>query len=325
MPSPSTSLATLRPDLAGSLEEYDLVADRQGFIASRVLPVFEVAKASGKFGKIPIEQLLQNRDTKRAPGTGYSRGSFTFTDLGYATEEHGAEEPVDDREASLYRDYFSAEQVASNRAYDAVLRNAEMRAAALLFNATAFAAQKTTVTNEWDDAANATPITDVEAAVQTIWTRTGLWPNALIINRLVFRNLRNCEQIIERIQSAGAGNATKPSDITAAMLAAVFDLEEVIVSGLPKNAAKEGQPASIAPIWSSEYAMIARIARSQDVREPCLGRTFHWGEDGSQIGGTVETYRDETVRSDVVRVRHDVDELLIHSEAAQLLENITTA
>ena len=61
MPSPSTALATLRPDLGGSFEEFDLAMDRQGFIATRVLPVLEVAKASGVFGKIPIEQLLKVR------------------------------------------------------------------------------------------------------------------------------------------------------------------------------------------------------------------------------------------------------------------------
>jgi hypothetical protein len=324
MASPSATLATLRPDLAASLMEYDLAADRAGFIAQRVAPVLEVAKQAGTFGKIPIEQLLQTRDTKRAPGSGYSRGSFTFTSASYSCEEHGAEEPIDDREADMYREFFDAEQVAALRAYDAVLRNAEIRMAALLFNATTFTSQTTAIVEEWDDYASAAPIDDVETAVRAVWNRCGLWPNALILNRMVFRNLRNCEQIIERIQSAGAGSATKPTDITPAMLASVFDLEEVIVSGPPKNAATEGQDVSISPIWSNEYAMVAKLARSNDVREPCIARTMHWGEDGSQIGGTIETYRDETVRSDIVRVRHDVDELVMYTEAAQLFDNVTT-
>jgi hypothetical protein len=107
------------------------------------------------------------------------------------------------------------------------------------------------------------------------------------------------------------------------MLAQVFDLDEVIVAGSPKNSAKEGQTVSVAEIWDDEYAMVARVARSSDMREPCIGRTFHWSEDGSSIGGTVETYRDEPVRSNIVRVRHDVDELLLITAAAQLLDNVT--
>lgn len=326
MPSPSTSLATLRPDIAGSLMEFDLAMDRAGFIWNRVLPVFEVQKSSGKFGRIPVEQLLQNRDTKRAAGAGYSRGKFTFTDDSYATEEHGAEEPVDDREAKMYADYFSAEAIAAQRAYDVVLRNAERRVADLIFNASTWTGGDltTAVSNEWDDHGTATPIDDVEAAVLKVYDNSGMWPNSLVINRKVFRNLRQCEQIIERIASSGAGNPTKASDVTTAMLAAVFDLPNIIVGGSSKNTASEGQPAGFGQIWSDEYAMVCRIASGNDIKEPCIGRVFHWGEDGSSVMGTVESYRDETVRSDIMRVRHDVDEKVLYAEMGHLLSNITT-
>jgi hypothetical protein len=324
MPAPSSALSTLRPDIAGSLMEFDLAMDREGFVWNRVMPVFETQKSSGKFGLIPVEQLLQNRDTARSPGSGYSRGKWKFTDASFATVEHGAEEPVDDREAALYADYFDAEVVSGQRAQDAVLRNAEKRVADLLFNATTFSGKTAAVTNEWDDAANATPIIDVETAVRAIWSASGLWPNALVINRHVFRNLRNCDEIIERINSAGAGNATKADDITAAMLARVFDLSQVIVAGSAKAGNNEGQAFSASKIWSDEYALVCRVATTNDIREPCIGRIFHWAEDGSNIGGTIETYRDETVRSDIVRCRHDVDEKTLHLEGGYLLSNITT-
>lgn len=321
MPSPTAALSTLRPDLGGSFMEFSTAMDRQGFIGHRALPVFETMKQSGPFGKIPIEQLLQSPDTARAPGSGYSRGKFTFGTDTYACEEHGFEEPVDDREAAMYSDYFVAEQISAERALDAVLRNAEQRIADLLFNATTFTPQ--TVTNEWDDSANATPISDVETAVQAVYAASGLWPNALIINRKVFRNLRNVAEIIDRIKYSGHVDP-RAENITVEVLAQVFDLEMVLVAGGTKNTANEGATASLAPVWSDEYAMVARVARTRDIREPCVGRTFHWGEDGSSVGGTVETYRDETVRSEIVRVRHDVDEKTLLVEAAKLLDNITT-
>ncbi len=324
MPAPSTALSTLRPDIAGSLMEFDLAMDREGFVWNRVMPVFEARKSSGQFGKIPIEQLLQNRDTVRAPGSGYSRGKFTFEPVSFATIENGAEEPIDDRESELYAEYFDAEVIAGQRAQDVVLRNAEKRVAALLFNATTFSGHTSAITNEWDDYSNATPINDVETAVRAVWTACGLWPNSLTINRHVFRNLRNCDQIIERINSQGAGSATKASDITAEMLARVFDLAQVIVAGGTKNSAAEGQAFAADKIWSDEYALISRVATSNDIKEPCVGRVFHWGEDGSSVGGTMETYRDETVRANIVRCRHDVDEKLLYADAGYLLSNITT-
>mgnify|MGYP006969520567 CR=1 FL=1 len=92
MPSSSASLATQRPDLA-SFEEFDLEMQKRGYIGNRVLPVIEVGKQAGPFGKITLESLLQNRQTSRAAGAGYNRTNWKFTNSSYATEEHGIEEP----------------------------------------------------------------------------------------------------------------------------------------------------------------------------------------------------------------------------------------
>jgi hypothetical protein len=324
MPSPSTSLSTQRPDLATFLE-YDLESEKNGYVASQVFPVIDVASQAGVFGKIPLEQLLQARDTKRSPGSGYARGNWTFTSSTYATEEHGAEEPVDDREAKMYAEYFQAEQISTMRAFSAVLRNAEQRVADAVFNTTTWtgAPLTTAVSIEWSTVATAVPLTNVEAAVNKVYDGSGLWPNALVINRKVFRNLRRCAQVIDAIEASGAGSPAKASDVTTAMLAAAFDLDYVIVAGNSKNSAAEGQAATPVQIWSSEYAMVCRIATGGDMKEACIGRTFHWSQDGSSIGGTVETYREEQTRSDIVRVRHDVDEIVLYPEAGHLLSNIT--
>ena len=326
MASPTSSLATLRPDLASSLLEFDLAMDRRGFIAQQVASVIPVASQAGTFGKIPVEQLLQTRETRRSPGSGYARGNWTFGTATYTCEEHGAEEPIDDREVKMYAQYFDAETISTSRAYDAVLRNAEIRMSSLIFNASTWNTSdlKTAVSDEWDDLANAKPIDDVEAAVRKVWAGCGMWPNALVINRHVFRNLRRCAQVIDAIESDGAGFATRQKDVTAAQLAAVFDLPYIIISGSAKNTATEGQSVTFDKVWSDEYAMVCRVAETLDPREPCIARTFHWADDGSQIDGRVESYREEKVRSDIIRVRHDVDEIVMYKEMGHLLENITT-
>jgi len=327
MPISASTAATvnLRPDLAASFE-FDVEAEKQGFVGMQVLPVVDVGLQSDNPGRIPLEQLLFNGDTARASGSGYNRGSYKFERWTYATDEHGWEEPVDDRDKKRYQNIFKAEQIAMMRATNVVLRNQEMRTSAAVFSSAVWTGSPltTAITNEWDDFTNAVPVTDVEAAVRKVYDGSGLWANALVINRKVFRNLRNCAQVIDRVESGGAGDASKASDITAQMLAKVFDLEYIIVAGNSKNSANEGQAATPAQIWSDEYAMVCRISNSADMRDPCIGRTFHWSEDGSSIGGTVEQYRDETVRGDIIRVRHDVDEVIMYPQAGHLLSNITT-
>lgn len=325
MGSPSTSIATLRPDLA-SFEQFNLAMDREGFIGHRVLTVIDVAKQSGSFGRIKLADLLQNRETERAPGAGYSRGSWKFDKQAFACDEHGAEEPVDDVESKMYAEYFDAEQVCTQRAFDVVLRNAERRIAAAVFNTGTWTGGALTTAvaggKEWSVAADALPITDIKAAKKKVWDGCGLWPNALVLNRHVFNNLRECAQIIERVKYSGFQDPVA-SKISAAALAQVFDLEFILIAGSAKNSANEGQAAALASIWDDEKAMVCRIGTTNDFREPCIGRVLHWNGDGSEIDGRVETYRDESIRGDVVRVRHQVDELILYPQCGHLITNVS--
>lgn len=321
MPNPSSSLATLRPDLGGSFMEFDLEMANQGFIGHQVMPSFEVQKASGNFGKIPIEQLLKSMPTERAPGGGYNRAMWTFEPDTFITREYGHEEPVDDNEAEIYSDYFEAEMVSAERARRIVMEAEERRIAALIQNASAY--NTVGISDEWDDATAADPITDVNGAVDRLWAK-GIIANALILTRKQFRSLRVCDSVTEKIASFGAGSAIKQRDIGLDALRAVFDLDYIFVAGGIKNTAADGLAASCTGIWNDEYVGVTRVPNSRDIREPGFGRTFHWGLDGSNIGGAMETYRDESVRSNIVRCRHQVQAKVLYAEAMELLSNAIT-
>ncbi len=300
--------------------------DASGYVAYQVLPTFEVDHQRGTYPVIPLGEMLRNADVKRNNKSGYNRVDWNFSEAEYACREYGVEGPVDERAKNAYADYFDAEVETARIIRSLVLREAEKRVAEKVFNPTTFSGQATAITNEWDDihTSDADPIGDVNDAVNAIYDRTGVWANALVVNRKVFRNLRRLDAIKESIESGGVGDPTKASDITPAMLARVFDLDQVIVAGGTRNMSNKGQEADPEQIWSSEYAMVTRIATAEGFGEPCLGRTFHWSQDGSMPRGTVETYREEAIRGDVVRVRHDVDEKLLYAEVSQLLSNITT-
>lgn len=325
MPAPSGSLATLRPEL-GSLMEFDLTRNRSGFIAYRVLPIMQVAKQAGTYGVIPTEQLGKLADVTRTSKGGYNRINWTLDDASFATKEYGLEGVVDDRNANLYRDYFDAEMATAQLVLHNVLAKAEIRVASAVFNTTTFtgASLTTAVGTEWSTAASAVPITDVFAAAQIVRNNCGQYPDSLIISRKVFRNLQNNAQLIERIESAGAGSPSKPSDITAQMVARCLDIDQVIVADSSYDTTKEGQTTTFGDIWDDEYAMLCVLGREGDsIERPSIGRTFHWSEDGSTPGGTVETYDSVEVRGRVVRVRHEVQEKIIYPECGHLLSNIT--
>jgi len=317
MPRPTSATTVVRPDLQEALFEHVEAL----FIGTSLFPVFPSIQKSGGYPVIPAESLLKLQGSlKRAPRAAYARGDWEFERGTFACEEYGFEEPVDDAEAAAYAQYFDAEMVSGEIARNTLLRTQEKRILDILQDTGTFT--PTAITNEWDDAANATPIDDVNARKLAIYNATGVKPNAMVIAYSTFLNLGVCDQIVDRIKYTNPG--VQRGEIPAALLALAFGLEDVLVADQIYDSAAEGQETSINTLWSNEYAMVCRIARNaRNLREPCIGRTFLWTED-SPDNAMVESYRDNSRRSDIIRVRQHTDEVMVMTACANLLSNITT-
>ena len=69
---------------------------------------------------------------------------------------------------------------------------------------------------------------------------------------------------------------------------------------------------------------MARIATNpMDLEEPCIGRTFRWTAENPDDEPVVEEYREEQIRGNVYRVRHDVTEKYVFTACAMVLTNIS--
>ncbi len=316
---PTSSIATLRPELGGSLQQYDLQASRLGFVGLQMAPVIEVAQASGIFGRMKIGDLLKDETTERAVGGHYNRSSGDFDNLTFATKENGFEEPVDDRQAKLFVQFFDAEVIAAMRTRDIILRNHEKRVA-LLGDAIP-GGQATAATALWSAKATADPVQDVTNASVALYERTGLVANMVMIPWKALQVVKNADNLIDRIKFTGLQDPNRRG-INLDAMAAAFDVARVVSAGAQKNTANEALAAVLASVWTDTRVIVARVPETADPVEPGWARTYHWGEDGSTIGTTMETYRDEPRRSDIVRGRQDTDEKIVYAEAAQVITGV---
>lgn len=322
MASPSSALTTVDNAALGSYAEARFAELSQGYAASQILRVTPVRQQSGTFGKIILEEWLQaTMNLKRASGASYQRLPQTFTTDTFTCVEYGIEVPVDDREKAMYAGLLQAEQFAVDKAIHTILKEAEARVAALLFSATYTG--DATLSNAVDTAAwssTGNPLLDVTVAKKDFFLNTGYYPNALIVNPYVLDIMRKNSNVTAAIASSGAGSPIGVGQITAQQVAEAVGVNRVIVAG----GATQGTAAGLAGyIWSSSYAMLVRVAETDDFSEPCIGRTFHWSEDGSALGGKVEMYREEARRADIVRVRHDVHEKLLHTQMGFMITGVT--
>ncbi|MEM8493764.1 MAG: hypothetical protein AAF663_00070 [Planctomycetota bacterium] len=312
-PSPSKTLATLRPDLGGSFMEFDLEANMNGFIGLSVFTPIEVDYPADTFGRVKMSSLLkQVPNTERAPGSTYARDRFEFEDDSYKTRDNGVEYPIDDRNNRAHRNYINAELAAARKGRNTVLTAHESRVSAALAAST-----NTTgvVGGAWSAVATCKPLDDVDAAIAAMWDR-GIIANTLVISWKLYRFLRRASQLTVRLEQT---NQAQPSVIRDTQLAELFDLDQVLIAG----GRKLGSTASsVRGLWSDTEAYVTRVDNSIDIEEPCVGRTLHYSDDGSALGGVIEEYRDESRRSNMIRTRMDTDEKTLFPEAIQKITGV---
>lgn len=307
MPYPSSPSTFERPDLGLAYEQFDLLSHMQGFVGLRVFTPIRVAVASGNYTKIPLAQLLNDDlNVKRAPGAGYARGSLVFEQGRFACTERGAEEVLDDRERAVYGyTGIRFEQLSADRAVSRVLRNAEMEIAALV--QTTVGSNATNAGTVWSTHASATPRKDVLAARESFRMANGFYPNAIVIPAPAHANLIQCTEVLD-ILKYGAVPGVDPTKVDEAALAAIFQIPNVIIAGAVKNTKPSTQTPTLSDIWNKGIVTLCHIAQTEDLREPCMGRTFMFEDI------VVEQYRDEPKRSDVIRARIDLDVTTVHAE-----------
>jgi hypothetical protein len=321
----TNSTALYRPDLGIAVMEY-VEGPTMGLIGLELMPIFPVDFPAFTFPVIPKEVLLKLPDTSRSPRGNYNRGDWKYEEGRYNTgHEHGWEEPIDDSERAMIetRTPGMADFVATRRAMNFVLKGQEYRISNKLFNASNFTAHA--ITNEWDDFANATPISDVKAAKIAFRLQCGMLPDALVINWTVLQNLKSCTQIVDRLKYTYPGIDIEA--MGASELARILDVPRVIVGGAIYDSAGKNVTSVLTDVWSDEYAALVKIVpNSQDITAPGLGWTFLWTAD-SPDNAIVETYREDQIRSDIIRVRHNTDECLLKSydENGNVVSDIAAA
>ncbi len=312
----SGTYATPRLDLGVAFQEHAM--DIADFVGLKVFPIFRTMKRDGTFSAITRETLLQDAETRRAARATYNRINMGAKDKSYACEEYGVEQVVDDSERAFYASDFDAESAAMMISARVLQLQHEERVAALIQDTAVFtgAAYFTDYSaSPWSTVSTDIPSQIIDAA-EKVRQNCGMQANALILSAAQVPNLLKNTKI--QAQFPGAPLITLKMIEQA--LPSIFGLERLIVGKARKNTAKEGQTFSGADVWTDVHVMVGVVCDDgAPLSEPCLGRTFLWTPD-SPTDSVAEMYREEQSRGDVLRVRQNVDELLLDKNFGHLLD-----
>lgn len=303
---PESTTVSLRTDLSQTFQEFNDTAAALKFIADKASPVFESAEASANFPVMKRENFQKNSDDARADGAAFNRIVGEFGNGTFSTDEHGLEYPVTDRMRRRYATFFDAEAGATRILWYKMKLNRERRVAA---SYVAAGLTNHNVGTAWSTVATADPASDIQTGVETLEDNCGCDASelSLIIPRADFREALRTGAIIEQAKYTFPG--IRPALLSKAQLAAILGIKEVLVARGSYDTAIEGETISMSSIWTAGITYLVLLSDPGDPLEvPSAFRTVLWTANAPELP-VVESYREEKVTADIVRIRDDTDEI----------------
>ena len=174
---------------------------------------------------------------------------------------------------------------------------------------------------QWDND-NATPIDDMEVMKSVMEKLTGYTPNVLAIGQPVWRGLKKCPQILDRI--TGGSTSINPAKVTRQMVASLLEIEDLVVLSAVENTAGHGNEMVGDYIFGKQGLLMYRDA-DIGVETPTACRTFTWRQyAGNRNGTRILKWRDESVHSDIIEVESTYDHHIVAPDLGIFLSTLVS-
>lgn len=313
--------------------------DQNEFVAGRVFPIVPVQKQADKFYTYDRAYWYSNNMQLRAPSTESAGGGYKVTTDTYSCDVYALHKDIadqiranEDTPLSSDRDAVEWLNLQSLIKKEADFAANYMAGGIWTFEADGVASSPTAAASfdptnasandklHWSDPSS-TPIEDIRQAKTYIKAKTGYTPNTLTLGQRVYDALADHPDLIDRIkygQTAGA-----PAMTTRQAMAALFEVNEVLISGAVINSANEGAAESNDFIVG-KHALLSYKPQRPSILVPSAGYTFGWtGYLGGGVGAfQISKFRMEALKSDRVEGEMAYDQKLVSADLGYFFDGI---
>jgi len=279
--------------------------------AMSVFPPVPVEHKSDSFYRWSRADLLRHVMQQRAPGALVEMGGVRLSTTAYSCNDWALGYPIPDgirrnADRMLNLDYMATEYLTNQ-----ALLNREIAWASAYF--TAGSGWGTTVTGQagasdsthvkyWNTGGS-TPIEDILAGKVAIHASTGYEPNVLVLGYKTHQALKTNPEIIDRLKYGQT--APGPVKVTNSDLAALFEVDKVVVMGAVQTTSPEGAATDTFDFIGGPNALLTYAAPAPGLMVASGGYTFNWqGLEGvTSSGWRIKKYRVEERESDIVEIQ----------------------
>ncbi|MBW1778507.1 MAG: hypothetical protein JRJ54_13080 [Deltaproteobacteria bacterium] len=294
----------MQPDIADVrkdqyLTQFSIGYKNAMFIADRVFPNVPVVNKSDSFFKFKKGAWFRADAGYRAPGTPSRRSGYVLADDNYSCKERSLAHPVPiellNNSVNMFNPILTGTRYVTNQ----VLLAKELAVAGAAIAASVWTTEDD-VAGAWvadTDGSSNTFISDVETNKETVRQLIGVYPNVLVMDAKTWKEVKNTYAVLERVKYTGGPN--DPAKVTPRSIAALFDLEDVIIAPAIYSDAEEvadGTDFNAVDIWEVNAgkgsALLFYRPAAPAIEEPSAGYVFNWpGSEGVEGLEMVDAYR----------------------------------
>jgi hypothetical protein len=314
--------------VAGPLQDVSIAFRNKDYIADGVFPILDGADPKAKITTYQKGAWFRDEAGIRAAGTEAKRGSYNLEDVSVATKEYAFAKEVTDEDRRFAKSKnappVQPDQDAIEFATDKVDLKKEIRVGALI---TAGTWNDGNVGGEdaeglWSPAgATNTFLADITTAKKAIQSKTGLDPNCLLLDYATYLALKECEAIADKIKY------TQRAVYGAELLAALLELDQVLVGKAIKNTSKEtkaGTAFTAQRIWEVNagkgMGFLFYRAPKLGLKLATAGMQVRIAYEDSSPR-RVSTWREPAKHQDVYEVAEETDIVLVHADLGYLFKD----
>ncbi|HEU4727682.1 MAG TPA: major capsid protein [Kofleriaceae bacterium] len=292
------------------------------FIADRMFPTIPSPMQAGIIWEWDLAYLLKNGMKPRSPnsqseGIGNKLNQKTFNAIVAALHQ----DIPDQRRAN------EVSPINADRAATVQLTQQALQYREITLKAKAFATGKWTgftdgtgvsgvpganQIKQWDQASS-TPVKDVTSLSTTLKLATGVRPNKIAMGRPVWDALKTNPDIIDRIKYTSSPGS--PAIVTVQAVAALFELEDILVSDVVQTTSAEGAATNTNAFVIGKEFVLFYTPPAADVDTPSAGYTITW--DGylgaTPLGTRIKKFRMEANAADRIEIEQAYDQNLLSS------------
>ena len=308
MPSPTLQDVHVNAALTDISVAY--IQDSANYIADKVFPMVPVVHKSDVYYVFSKDDFLRDDVQQRADAAESAGGGFSLTTKSYSALVYGYHKDVGDQVRANQDPAIDIDVVTTKFIMQKQLIRRDNIFVSKYMKTTVWGTDVTgtgggvpgsSTPAFWNDDAGGDPFTDIAQAQSTILQNTGHEPNIMVLGFPVYQALRKHPLVIDRVKYTMQADA---KNITPQLLAAAFDVEQIVVSKSVYNTAAEGLTGSYS-FTIGKNALLCHRAPQPGLMIPSAGYIFPWqGLTGLNSMGVV-VYQDRlpgrgrnTIRTD---------------------------